>query len=77
MRIAQISRHAGGFSTGDITITGLGWMGAALAQTLHKNGQKIEVWNRFEIRLIPFRDLGFPSHKEANVAIPASHITLV
>ena len=30
----------------DITIIGLGVIGAALAQTLLKNGYKITVWNR-------------------------------
>jgi 3-hydroxyisobutyrate dehydrogenase-like beta-hydroxyacid dehydrogenase len=30
----------------DITIIGLGVIGAALAQTLLKNGYKVTVWNR-------------------------------
>lgn len=42
----------------DITVVGLGKMGAALAQTLLKSGRSVSVWNRSEAKAQPLIDAG-------------------
>ena len=61
----------------DISVIGLGLMGAALARNLKRAGHNLIVWNRSASRLKPFRDEGIPCAQDLRSAVLASEIILV
>ena len=61
----------------EISVIGLGLMGAALAKTLHGADHDLTVWNRSPERMKPFADLGVVTAKSAAEAIAASPVILI
>jgi 3-hydroxyisobutyrate dehydrogenase-like beta-hydroxyacid dehydrogenase len=61
----------------DITVIGLGLMGAALARTIHRAGYDLTVWNRSPEKMQPFIDNDVAAASDAASAIDASPITLI
>ena len=62
---------------GDITVVGLGLMGAALATAFQKAGHKLVVWNRTAAKCQPFRDAGAIAAPDIASALAATPITIV
>ncbi len=62
---------------GDITVIGLGLMGAALATAFQKAGHKLVVWNRTAAKCQPFRDAGAIAAPDIASALAATPITIV
>jgi len=50
--------HDGEAIVSDITVIGLGMMGAALARAIQRAGHKLTVWNRSADKMQPFIDNG-------------------
>lgn len=61
----------------DITVIGLGRMGAALARTMQQAGHDLTVWNRSPARMQPFIDDGVTAASDVAAAITASPVILV
>jgi 3-hydroxyisobutyrate dehydrogenase-like beta-hydroxyacid dehydrogenase len=61
----------------DVSMIGLGAMGAALAQTLLKTGYTVTVWNRTRARTAPLIAAGAVGAESARVAFEASDLVLV
>lgn len=61
----------------DITVIGLGLMGAALARAIHGAGHGLTVWNRSPGRMRPFLDRGVAGAADASSAIAASPVVLI
>ncbi|MEL7013570.1 MAG: NAD(P)-binding domain-containing protein, partial [Pseudomonadota bacterium] len=61
----------------DVSVIGLGLMGAALAHTLHSAGQKLTVWNRSGAKMKAFEDLGVACASDFQSAVEASDIVLI
>jgi len=61
----------------EITVIGLGLMGAALAQTLHQAGRDVTVWNRSPAKMQPFIDDGIATAPDLAAAVTASPVILV
>ena len=61
----------------DITVIGLGRMGAALARALQQAGHDLTVWNRSPAKVQPFIDDGVAAASDVVAAITASPVILV
>ena len=61
----------------DITVIGLGLMGAALARTLQRAGHDLTVWNRSPVKMQPFIDDGVAGAPDVVSAIAASPVILI
>ena len=61
----------------DISLMGLGLMGAALARALHREGHDLTVWNRTPTRTQPFADAGVAVAEDAAAAIAASPVVVI
>lgn len=61
----------------DISLLGLGPMGAALGRALIAGGHRITVWNRTAAKAAPLVDLGAQGAVSVAVAVAASPVTLV
>lgn len=61
----------------DITVVGLGLMGAALARALQQAGHAITVWNRTPAKMQPFVAAGAQGASSLASAVRASPIVLV
>ena len=61
----------------EITVIGLGLMGAALAKTIHQAEHELTVWNRSPEKMQPFIDDGIAAAPDAIAAIEASPIILI
>jgi len=61
----------------DITVIGLGSMGAALARALHEAGHKVTVWNRSPAKAEPLVSLGMTGAAAVADAVKASPRVLV
>ena len=61
----------------EITVIGLGLMGAALARTLHQAGHDLTVWNRSPAKMQPFIDEGVNAAPDLAAAITASPVILI
>ena len=61
----------------DITVVGLGPMGAALAQALLKGGRRVTVWNRTASRVAPLVAAGAERSADAVGAVAASPVTIL
>jgi 3-hydroxyisobutyrate dehydrogenase-like beta-hydroxyacid dehydrogenase len=61
----------------DISVIGLGLMGAALARQLHAAGHDTVVWNRGAEKMAPFRAEGIPCADSLSEAIADSAIVLI
>lgn len=61
----------------EITVLGLGLMGAALAGAIRKTGHDLTVWNRSPARMQPFLDDGVAGAADAAAAITASPVVLI
>jgi 3-hydroxyisobutyrate dehydrogenase-like beta-hydroxyacid dehydrogenase len=61
----------------DITVIGLGLMGAALARAIQRAGHDLTVWNRSAVRMQPFIDDGVVGAPDIESAITASPVTLI
>lgn len=61
----------------DITVIGLGSMGAALARALHKAGHKVTVWNRTAAKAEPLVKLGMVHAATVADAVTASPCVLL
>lgn len=67
-------REAGQF---DVSVLGLGAMGARMAQTLIKQGKRVAIWNRSPAKAEALRDAGAHSCETAEAAILASPVTIL
>ncbi len=56
----------------DITVIGLGLMGAALARALQRAGHDLTVWNRSPAKMRPFIDDGVAGAPDVVSAITAN-----
>ncbi len=61
----------------DITVIGLGLMGAALARAIQRAGHDLTVWNRSPARMQPFIDDGVAGAPGVASAITASPVILI
>ncbi len=61
----------------NISILGLGLMGAALAQQLQQDGHNMTVWNRSPEKMQPFTDRGAHGASDLVEAVKASPIILI
>ena len=61
----------------DVTVIGLGVMGAALAQTLLKNGYNVTVWNRSPEKAEAFKEEGAVVAMSSAEAIAASPTVVI
>ena len=61
----------------DITVIGLGLMGAALARALHEARHGVTVWNRSPERMRPFAETGVATADDVGAAISASPVVLI
>jgi 3-hydroxyisobutyrate dehydrogenase-like beta-hydroxyacid dehydrogenase len=61
----------------DITVIGLGLMGAALARALQRAGHDLTVWNRSPEKMQPFIDDGVAGAPDVVSAIAASSVILI
>ncbi|GMQ83222.1 MAG: NAD(P)-binding domain-containing protein [Rhodothermia bacterium] len=61
----------------DITVVGLGLMGAALARAIQRAGHELTVWNRSPEKMQPFIDDGVATAPDAASAIMASGVVLI
>ncbi len=61
----------------DITVIGLGLMGAALARALQRAGHDLTVWNRSPAKMQPFIDDGVAGAPNVASAITASPVILI
>ncbi len=61
----------------DITVIGLGLMGAALARTLQRAGHDLTVWNRSPVKMQPFIDDGVAGAPDVVSAIAASSVIVI
>ena len=62
---------------GDITVIGLGLMGAALARTIQRAGHDLVVWNRSPAKMQPFIEDGVAAAPDLVSAITASPVILI
>lgn len=62
---------------GDVTVIGLGLMGAALARAIHKAGHDLVVWNRSSDKMLPFQAQGVMCASDLSSAIEASPVVLI
>jgi len=78
--ICSLHRHhelIGGPVVSDITVIGLGLMGAALARAIQRAGHDLTVWNRTPAKMQPFIDDGVTGAPDVVSAITASPVILV
>lgn len=61
----------------DITVIGLGLMGAALARAIQRAGHGMTVWNRTPEKMQPFIADGVPAAPDLATAVEASPVVLV
>jgi len=61
----------------DITVVGLGLMGAALARVMQQAGHDLTVWNRSPAKMQPFIDDGVTAAPDVAAAITASPVILI
>ena len=61
----------------DITVIGLGLMGAALARAIQHAGHDLTVWNRSPGKMLPFIDDGVAGASDVVSAISASPVILI
>lgn len=61
----------------DISVIGLGKMGAALARCLLRSGLDVTVWNRSLEKTVPLTDLGAEAAENLSKAVAASPILLI
>ena len=61
----------------DITVIGLGLMGAALARAIQRAGHDLTVWNRSPAKMNPFIDDGVTGAPDVASAITASPVVLI
>jgi len=61
----------------DITVIGLGIMGAALARSIQRAGHDLTVWNRSPAKMQPFIDDGVAGAPDVVSAIKSSPVTLI
>ncbi len=61
----------------DITVIGLGLMGAALARAIQRAGHDLTVWNRSPAKMRPFTDDGVAGAANLASAITASPVILI
>ena len=61
----------------DITVIGLGLMGAALARAIQRAGHDLTVWNRSAVRMQPFMNDGVAGASDVASAITASPVVLI
>ena len=61
----------------DITVIGLGLMGAALARAMQRAGHDLTVWNRSPAKMQPFIDDGVAGAPDVVSAITASPVILI
>ncbi|MGR3716709.1 MAG: NAD(P)-dependent oxidoreductase [Thermohalobaculum sp.] len=61
----------------DITVIGLGLMGAALARAIQRAGHDLTVWNRSPAKMQPFIDDGVAGAPDVASAITASPVILI
>ena len=61
----------------DITVIGLGRMGAALARAIQQAGHDLTVWNRSPAKIQPFIDDGVAAAFDVVAAITASPVILI
>ena len=61
----------------DVTVIGLGLMGAALAEAIRGAGHGLTVWNRSAARAEPFAAKGVPVARDLEAAVGASPVVLV
>ncbi|MGE0830802.1 MAG: NAD(P)-dependent oxidoreductase [Hyphomonadaceae bacterium] len=61
----------------DVTVIGLGPMGAALAQTLLQNGQRVIVWNRTAAKTEPLTRAGAVPAEDLASALTASPVIII
>lgn len=61
----------------DITVIGLGLMGAALARSIQRAGHDLTVWNRSPAKMQPFIDDGVAAAPDVVSAIKASPVILI
>lgn len=61
----------------DVTVIGLGLMGAALARTLVEANTPVTVWNRSPEKMQPLADLGAKAAATPAAAIAASPVVLI
>ncbi len=69
--------HDGEAIVSDITVIGLGMMGAALARAIQRAGHKLTVWNRSADKMQPFIDNGAAAAPDVVSAITASPVILI
>ncbi len=62
---------------GDITVIGLGLMGAALARAIQRAGHDLTVWNRSPAKMQPFIDDAVAAALDVVSAISASPVILI
>ena len=61
----------------DITVIGLGLMGAALARAIQSAGHDLTVWNRSAAKTQPFADSGASAAADIASAVSASPVLLI
>ena len=61
----------------DITVIGLGLMGAALARTIQRAGHDLTIWNRSPVKMQPFIDDGVAGAPDVVAAITASPVIVI
>jgi 3-hydroxyisobutyrate dehydrogenase-like beta-hydroxyacid dehydrogenase len=61
----------------DVSVVGLGAMGAALATVLLRDGHRVTVWNRTDAKAEPLREAGATVATDLAAAVRASPVVLV
>ena len=61
----------------DITVIGLGLMGAALARSIQAAGHRMTVWNRSPGKMLPFVEGGAAAAADLASAVAASPVVLI
>ena len=61
----------------DITVIGLGLMGAALARAIQRAGHDLTVWNRSPAKMQPFIDDAVAAAPDVVSAVTASPVILI
>lgn len=69
--------HDGETIVSEITVIGLGLMGAALARSIQRAGHALTVWNRSADKMQPFIDDGVAAAANVVSAITASPVILI
>jgi 3-hydroxyisobutyrate dehydrogenase-like beta-hydroxyacid dehydrogenase len=76
-RARRLLAQVGGKDVTEISVIGLGLMGAALARAIHTAGHRLMVWNRSAEKMAPFAADGIDCGHSLAAAVASSPVVLV